>query len=170
MRDIAGTVFGVEGNDAGRRAALDLIHALKGQSLELEGDQMAAYHAAAAIASNFVVGLLDAASELLASVGISHEQAVAALVPLAQGALDNVADRGVVSGLTGPIRRGDVDTVERHLRALSIASQDLVELYRRLGVRIVAVARQAEGADIAKLDQVESLLTNKPLSTSVANS
>jgi predicted short-subunit dehydrogenase-like oxidoreductase (DUF2520 family) len=157
MRPLAGTVFGVEGDDRGRAASLQLVSAVGGAALELSGEQMAAYHTAAAMASNYVVALIDAAANVLATAGIERADAVAALVPLARGSLDNVAARGVVGGLTGPIKRGDRDTVGRHLAALA-ATPELDALYRALGQRTVALARQAADADSADLDAIEGQL------------
>src|SRR5690606_29840524 len=81
MRALAGTVFGVEGDDAGRRAAKALVHKLGGRALELHGPRMAAYHAAASIASNYLVVLLDLAAELLGQAGVEPTMAMEALIP-----------------------------------------------------------------------------------------
>ena len=146
MRTLKGTVFGVEGDERGRAAARALVAILGGQALALDGAQMPAYHAAAAFASNYVVALIDAAAVALGRAGLSEREAIAALVPLAQGALANVAERGVAAGLTGPIRRGDELTVARHLEALS-GDPSLVELYEALARRTVEIAARLEGAE-----------------------
>lgn len=157
MRSLPGTVFGVEGDAAGRPVAHNLVQSIGGTALELSSEQMAAYHAAAAMASNYVVALIDAAAAVLATAGIDQRDAVAALVPLARGSLDNVAERGVVDGLTGPIQRGDRATVNRHLEALA-ATPELAGLYRALGRRTLALARAAKAADSPDLDAIEGLL------------
>ncbi|HTM23234.1 MAG TPA: DUF2520 domain-containing protein, partial [Kofleriaceae bacterium] len=156
MRELGGTVFGVEGDERGRAMVRLLVAALGGKVLELEGPQMAAYHAAAAVASNYLVALVDAAVELLAAGGVEEADALAALVPLAEGALANVKRRGLVDGLTGPIRRGDQATVARHLAALP---PSLAPLYRQLGLRTLALARRLGEAPEADLDAIETLLT-----------
>jgi predicted short-subunit dehydrogenase-like oxidoreductase (DUF2520 family) len=158
MRALRGTIFGVEGDERGRRDALTLITALGARALELDGVQISAYHAAAAIASNYTVVLLDAAAELLAGVGIAREHAMEALVPLVEGTLANVRERGPEAALTGPIRRGDRETVERHLAALA-GDAELDSLYRELGRRAVALARRApEPAPAESLDAVDTIL------------
>jgi predicted short-subunit dehydrogenase-like oxidoreductase (DUF2520 family) len=158
MRTMKGTVFGVEGDERGRRDARALVAAMGGHALELGGVEVAAYHAAAAIASNYLVVLVEAAAELFAGVGIAPEQATEALVSLASGTLENVRQRGADAALTGPIRRGDWTTVERHLAALD-SRPDLAELYRSLGRRALALARRApEAAPAEALDRVEALL------------
>jgi len=146
MRSMKGTVFGIEGDDRGRHMAHALVGAVGGIGLDLDGHQMAAYHAAAAIAANYAVALIDAAVAALRASGVAEEQAVAALVPLAQGALANVTERGIAGGLTGPIRRGDELTVARHLEALA-HDPSLIDLYRVLGRRTVALAERVQGQD-----------------------
>lgn len=146
MRSLKGTVFGVEGDERGRAAAQMLVQAVGGQALALDGAQMPAYHAACAFASNYVVALIDAAVATLARAGLGETEAIAALIPLAQGALTNVAERGIAGGLTGPIRRGDEITVARHLDAIA-GAPDLIELYEALGRRTAAIAARLEGAD-----------------------
>jgi predicted short-subunit dehydrogenase-like oxidoreductase (DUF2520 family) len=157
MTELAGTYMGVEGDRAGRAAAEALARALGGQVFELCADKMAAYHAAAAIASNLSVALLDAAVELAGEAGISSDVAAPALAALARQSLDAAASRGAEGGLTGPIRRGDVDTVRRHLEAIGDAPA-LFELYRDLGRRAVAIARRAEPNLGAALDAIDDLL------------
>jgi predicted short-subunit dehydrogenase-like oxidoreductase (DUF2520 family) len=160
MRALKGTVFGVEGDEAGRATANKLIHALGGIVLALDGRQMAAYHAAAALASNYLVATLDAAASVLASAGVGEKEAAQALVPLAEGALKNIALHGTTGGLTGPVRRGDAATVSRHLEALH-ASPALAEIYRVLARRAVEIAGRIDGPDApdrAGLDAIRTIL------------
>ena len=79
MRALKGSVFGVEGDAAGRTAAGKLVTAIGGVVLALDGSQMAAYHAAAALASNYLVSAFDAAAAVLASAGVAPQQAAQAL-------------------------------------------------------------------------------------------
>jgi predicted short-subunit dehydrogenase-like oxidoreductase (DUF2520 family) len=155
MRTLRGTVFGVEGDAAGLRAAGLLVAALGGTALELSGERMAAYHAAAAVASNYVVVLLDLAAALLGDAGVEPSAAASALLPLVEGTLANVRERGTLAALTGPVRRGDAGTVARHLEALA-GRPELRELYRALGRHAAAMTRRADAG--AASDEVERLL------------
>ena len=156
MRTLKGTVFGVEGDDIGRTTASKLVAALGGVTLALDGTQMAAYHAAAALASNYVVAAVDAAAAVLATVGVPPEKAAIALVPLAEGALRNVATHGTTGGLTGPVRRGDIETVQRHLDALR-GHPDLAEVYRALARRAVEIAARIDGRDAPNRDGLDAI-------------
>jgi predicted short-subunit dehydrogenase-like oxidoreductase (DUF2520 family) len=161
MRALKGTVFGVEGDDVGRATAAKLVGAVNGVVLALDSTQMATYHAAAALASNYIVAAIDAAAAVLAGAGVAPERAAQALVPLAEGALRNIATHGTTGGLTGPVRRGDLATVIRHLEAVR-DRPDLAEIYRVLARRAVEIATRIDGRDApdrAGLDAIRSLLT-----------
>ena len=127
--------------------------------LPLEQTQMASYHCAAALASNYIVSALDAAAQVLAGAGVSPTQALQALVPLAEGALRNVAAKGTAQGLTGPIRRGDFETIQRHLDAIA-SRPDLIEIYRALARHTLEIAMRLDGPDapdragLAKIRQI----------------
>ena len=121
---------------------------------------MAAYHAAAALASNYIVAAIDAAAAVLAGVGVAQDRAAQALIPLAEGALHNIAAHGTTRGLTGPVRRGDLATVSRHLEALR-DRPDLAEIYRVLARRAVEIAARLDGPDAPDrtgLDAIRALL------------
>lgn len=160
MRSLKGTVFGVEGDELGKHTAGRLVEALGGVVLALDSAQMASYHAAAALASNYVVAAIDAAAAVLAASGVSQDDAARALVPLAEGALRNVSAHGTTGGLTGPVRRGDAPTIQRHLEALR-GKPELVEIYRALARRAVEIAGRIDGRDApdrAGLDAIRALL------------
>jgi predicted short-subunit dehydrogenase-like oxidoreductase (DUF2520 family) len=160
MRALKGTVFGIEGDDIGRATAERLVGALGGVVLPLDGTQMAAYHAAAAVASNYVVAAIDTAAQILATAGVAPDKAAQALVPLAEGALRNISAHGTTAGLTGPVRRGDAETIRRHLEALR-TRPELVETYRALARRAVEIAARIDGPDApdrAGLDAIRALL------------
>lgn len=86
--------------------------------VRIEAENKALYHAGAVFASNFVVTVLDAAIQLFEQVGFTEEEARRGLMPLVYGSVDNVARSGAEKALTGPVARGDVATVAKHLEAL----------------------------------------------------
>src|SRR2546425_11409255 len=96
------------------------------------------YHAAAVYASNFVDVVVAEGVRLLQEIGWTEGEATRALMPLVEGAVANIRRQGPVEALTGPIRRGDAETVARHLRAL-----DRPDLYRMLGLVALRIAREA---------------------------
>ena len=155
--ELGGTVFGVEGDEPGRDAALRLVRRLGGEALELDAGQLARYHAAAVLVSNHAVGLVDAGAELLMSVGLPRDEAVHALAGLLASAAANLQEVGLPKALTGPIARGDVDGVARHLLALA-PSRELLALYRTTARRVTKVAAEKGGATADALERIRALL------------
>ena len=102
-------------SDAARRLAAEPA---MGEVVELPESGRVAYHAAAAIASNYLVVLADLAGRLAASAG-AGEGAERLFVPILRQTLRHLEARGAASALTGPIRRGDAETVAAHLGVLS---------------------------------------------------
>ena len=105
------------------------------------------YHAAATVASNHLVALLAQAARLADTAGVP----AAALLPLVHSTLENIETLGPGTALTGPVARGDVDTVRRHLDALpddeKPASRALAEQARRLAGRDDPAMRHALEGD-----------------------
>lgn len=91
------------------------------------------YHAAAVMASNYVVALVDAAVMLMRAAGIGEETARRALAPLVEASSSNALRQGPVEALTGPVQRGDVETLRLHMRALQKAPDRLREFYAAAG-------------------------------------
>jgi len=109
---------------------------LGSRTVRLEGVDRALYHAAAVVASNDVVALMSAASRTWGLAGLPLDEARDALAPLLRGAAENISAHSLPDALTGPVKRGDAGTVERHLEALA-GAPDLLELYRRLGAELL---------------------------------
>jgi predicted short-subunit dehydrogenase-like oxidoreductase (DUF2520 family) len=154
-----GTVFGVEGDERGRAVAHGLVQSLGGTALEIGGEGMALYHAAASLASNYLVVLFDAALDSMAAAGVPREVATAALQPLVASTVENLARTGLPRALTGPIARGDAGTVGRHLRALATRAPELLPLYKLLGERAVVLARAKGDAPTEGLAQIALALS-----------
>ena len=98
------------------------------------------YHLAAAMASNFMVTLLGMVQEVLGTVGIDRADGMAMLAPLLQGTLDNLVAHGPEDALTGPVARGDIETLRQHGLALRAHVPQLVPAYAALSVATVRLA------------------------------
>ena len=97
----------------------EVVAELHGQIVRVAEGDWASYHAAAVIAANHLVALLGQVERVAATIGAP----LAAYLDLARGALDDVADLGPAAALTGPVSRGDADTVQRHIDALPEAER-----------------------------------------------
>jgi predicted short-subunit dehydrogenase-like oxidoreductase (DUF2520 family) len=104
---------------------------------EVPEESRAAYHAAAAMASNFLIALEASAERLLEGAGIEDGREL--LAPLVLRSAANWAEHGS-GALTGPIARGDEETVHRHLEAIGEIAPELADSYRAMAERTRSVA------------------------------
>jgi predicted short-subunit dehydrogenase-like oxidoreductase (DUF2520 family) len=118
------------------------------------------YHAGAVFASNYFVVVEAVAQRLLRHAGLSDAEAWQALQPLVQGTLDNLVRDGPPAALTGPVARGDVATIARHLESLTL---DDANLYRALGRAALELARKRGLDDATAAAVAEALATDLPL-------
>jgi predicted short-subunit dehydrogenase-like oxidoreductase (DUF2520 family) len=141
---VPGSFCAVEGDQAALPVVRELVTDLGGFLTEITPEGKTLYHAAAVAASNYLVTLMNLALELNNLSGIEPDVSFKALLPLIKGTLDNVDTKGIPDALTGPIARGDVDTVAAHLEAIGERVPRLLVLYRTLGLYTVELA-QAKG-------------------------
>ena len=127
-RIAAGTGFAVEAAPEAAALASRLVADLGGAELEVPAANRAAYHAAAVIAANLGMTMLAEAVDLLEANGIPRADGLQGLGALVRGGLEASMDRGLPGGLTGPVARGDLDTIAGHLEALK-ADRELRRAY-----------------------------------------
>ncbi len=142
VRALPQTHFFVEGDPAAVALLERVGRSISNRATRINSKDKALYHAGAAVASNFLVAIVDYAVELFSWAGISRDDALKALLPLIQGTVDNLKSVGLPDALTGPIARGDIGTVRRHVRALEALPGNAIRLYRNLARKTVEVALQ----------------------------
>ena len=141
------------------RQLQSLARKLKARPRKVAGPDRAGYHAAAVFASNFLDVVIAQGVRELERIGWSRKEATAALLPLVDGAVANIRRKGTVRALTGPIRRGDGETVRRHLEAV-----ERPDLYRILALIALEIAQEA-GLDPAGAERVRRALTREVAAT-----
>jgi predicted short-subunit dehydrogenase-like oxidoreductase (DUF2520 family) len=143
--DLRGITFAVEAQGHLREWLHALTEALGGRALDLNAADRARYHASAALASNALVALLADAASLWTDFGWSRADALRALLPLVRGTVANLDALGLPRALTGPVERGDIDTVRAHLDALADGPPAITETYRQLSRRALDLAVEKGG-------------------------
>jgi predicted short-subunit dehydrogenase-like oxidoreductase (DUF2520 family) len=126
---------------AGDPSVADIARALGLRPFELDDDDRGRYHAAAVVASNHLVALLGQVERLAARCGVPFE----AFAPLVSGSVQNAFSIGPAAALTGPVARGDLATVEQHLRDLDPAERDAYRTLAREAARLTG--RRDTGLD-----------------------
>lgn len=137
MKNIA---WGIEGDAGAVREARTMARFLGGRALILKAEEKALYHAACVFASNYAVTLIAMAGEIAKASGIAGREFRKAIRPLIESSMRNALERSPLEALTGPIERGDENTIRKHLKALRRALPRLVEAYSSLGSQSVELA------------------------------
>ncbi len=132
----------IEGHEKYRDELISLFSGMGLKTGVIGEEDKAKYHAAASIVSNMVCGIFDMAERLLMECGFSEKSAENALSGLFLDNAKGIVKRGAASQLTGPIERGDIDTVKKHLDTLS--AQDR-EAYKALAVLVLDLAKKKNG-------------------------
>lgn len=172
---LRGASYCIEGHKLAVSLAQNIVRDFAGESFHIKTEHKALYHAAAVIASPHLVALFDLALELLGISGMDRDNAGKLLLSLIESTMKNLHARPGFQGfrdpswaLTGTFVRGDVGTVERHLKALSRGKpkppREALELYKLLGLRSLQIAKRA-GLDPKKISKITKLLkATKPAS------
>jgi len=136
-----GIIAAIEGEENAIHIARQIAADLGSISLTIKTDGKTLYHAAAVVASNYLVALQDLAFKLLQISGIPEKSAFQVLGPLISGTLSNIEKVGTVKALTGPIVRGDSETVKKHVDEIGSMAPELLTLYRTKGRHTVNIAK-----------------------------
>lgn len=139
-----GTWCGMEGDDPALEILRPAFEAIGGRPVQIHAQDKLIYHAAAVFASNYLVTLLDAALQGYMKAGIPEALAREMILPLAKGTVENVIRIGPEAALTGPIARGDYDTVKRQYKALGAWNTHNARLYKLMGLHTARLARRRQ--------------------------
>ena len=162
--------FGVEGEPAAVEAAMALARAVGRPVLDVPTAGKPLYHAAGVAAANFVVALAALAGRLLAASGArtggdpgveQGQNPLKPLLPLMRAALENTDRLGPTRALTGPVARGDVDTVSFHLQAFAEVSPSPEHAYRALSRELLGLVDQMapeQQPEQARIEMMRRLL------------
>jgi predicted short-subunit dehydrogenase-like oxidoreductase (DUF2520 family) len=142
---LPGSWCAIEGDDEVERITVSLGM----RPVRIDPSQRVGYHAAATVASNHLVALLAQAMRVAVDAGLPPE----ALLPLVRATVDNVAALGPQVALTGPVARGDIETVRRHLEALPADEQ---RAYRAVAARASVLSGHDDAAMVELLDEGDS--------------
>jgi predicted short-subunit dehydrogenase-like oxidoreductase (DUF2520 family) len=148
--------IGIDGDDPARATSRRLAGHLGARTLDIPSGGKSMYHAAAVMSSNFPVVLAAIASDVLTSLGIPERSAENAVHGLMEAAVTNLADSSAAEALTGPVVRGETETVIRHLTALR-SNADARAVYKRLSLAALSIAAE-RGVPRETIDEMQKVL------------
>lgn len=161
IENLPGSVFSIEGDKEAYDVAVCLVETLEGEYFFINRESKPLYHAGACVVSNYLVTLIDFGVKLLESTGIPRNMATKALIPLINGTIKNIENIGIPKALTGPIARGDVSTIVKHLTCLEDMAPELIKLYCWLGFYTAQIALQKGTIDHKLMEEFQNLFSKE---------
>jgi len=161
MENLPGSTFALEAKEPLLSMLKEFTSLLNGNWVELKPGDKVLYHAAAVFACNYLVTLVKLALDLWLDFGVSSKEATRALLPLLQGTINNIDNIGLPDCLTGPVARGDLGTIKRHLNALEVKSPSLLTTYKELGLQTIPIALAKGKVNEQKAEEMKALLSLK---------
>jgi predicted short-subunit dehydrogenase-like oxidoreductase (DUF2520 family) len=158
VRNLPGSFFGVTVDPSLTTWADGFVRSLGGIPFFVADEDRPLYHAAACVVSNYFVALLAMAEKMYGLLGLSEEEAKKAFWPLLTATMGNIDQKGVVSSLTGPIARGDLGTLKKHMESMETRIPELLPLYKSLGQMTAHVAERQGRLEEEKIAMIKSLL------------
>jgi predicted short-subunit dehydrogenase-like oxidoreductase (DUF2520 family) len=163
IKNLPGSYFRIEADPEALKTAKEIVKALGGIELAMpkwssDKESAALYHAGAVAASNYFVALVDYGLKFYQALGADKKDALKAVLPLIRGTLDNIETLGIPDALTGPIMRGDTQTVRDHLDAMQKRTPELMGLYKELARQTVSVARDKGSITREKAEELLRLV------------
>lgn len=158
INNIPGSYFGVTADTKALKPAKNIIRKIGGIPIIVRAEQKPLYHAAACMASNYLVSLIHITETIYTSIGFRKKDARKAFMPLIYGSLKNVEKSGCVLALTGPIARGDYTTVEKHIKAIREKLPQYSYFYSSLGLQTLKIAQQKGTLNALQAKKIKTLL------------
>jgi predicted short-subunit dehydrogenase-like oxidoreductase (DUF2520 family) len=158
INNIPGSTFAIEADEPLSSILKEMSTALEGDWVILKAGDKVLYHAAAVFACNYLVTLVKLATDLWQTFGVPPAQAIKALMPLLRGTLSNIENVGLPNCLTGPIARGDLGTISRHLESLEKQAPPLLNIYKELGRETIPISLGKGKIDLQRAEELKALL------------
>jgi len=170
LKELEDIYFSIEGDILEDSSIISVLKLIGNKYFVRKAEDSSTYHLASVFVSNLALSLLDIGTSYLKKLGLDDEEALNALKPLIKGNIDSIYAKGFVNSLTGPIARGDITTIEKHISALDDKDKDLYKILSFNLLKLVAL-RDKNNADITEnieecfydmenKSQIENVLSN----------
>jgi predicted short-subunit dehydrogenase-like oxidoreductase (DUF2520 family) len=132
--------FCIEGDKEAVEIGKIMASQISGKFFTIDTREKSLYHAAAVFASNFINTVVFASFSIFKDIGVPEKDILEIISPLIKGTVNNIEKLGVVNSLTGPVVRGDIKTVEAHIKGFEESDNGFLELYRTLTEHTINLA------------------------------
>ncbi|MCK4534848.1 MAG: DUF2520 domain-containing protein, partial [Syntrophobacterales bacterium] len=158
IENIPGSTFSITAEGEMKDWAIRIVRDLGGMPFFVSEDNKPLYHAAACMASNYLVTLMNMVEGIYQQLGMDADEATRSFWPLVRGTMKNMEDRGIEKSLTGPIARGDSGTIRRHLKILKSKMPELLDVYCEMGLFAVDIGLKNNTLSKDRAEEIKSLL------------
>ena len=155
--DFQDIYFSVQGDEEAYELLEDVAGKLGAHTIQISAGQKSRLHAAAVFASNYLATLLETATEIAASDELTREEAGKMLLPLIKTTLHNAETDSFGDALTGPIKRGDLQTVQKHLELLK-GNRNFLDMYCSLGRQALRIAERNGSIEETTAEKMRTIL------------
>lgn len=152
-KELSNSYFTIEGAEKYLTKIKELFQNMGNKVIVLDKENKVKYHAAAAVCSNLVVGIISMSENLLKECGFDAESAHKAIIPIIQGNMEHIVRDGTINALTGPVERNDITTVKKHLECLQGNEK---ETYISVSREVLKVAKRKNKN--SNYDEMEEIL------------
>jgi predicted short-subunit dehydrogenase-like oxidoreductase (DUF2520 family) len=135
-----GIYYGINGSTKAIVKAERLVADLEGKAIEIPEDMKSLYHVACVFASGYMLTFLNVIKELSQSIHLKASW-TEVFGPLMTNAMENMVKTSTSDAITGPILRGDIETIEEHLKTLSLHAPQFIPLYTVTGIEMARIAK-----------------------------
>jgi predicted short-subunit dehydrogenase-like oxidoreductase (DUF2520 family) len=157
MERMKGVTFAVEAHGWLLETLEGMARDLGGRPISIKPEDRVLYHMSAVMACGYLAALVDSAAGLWERMGLTKEEGMRALEPIARATLENLVTLGPQKAVTGPIVRGDLETVRRHMEGLAVRAPGLASLYLSLAEASLSLAEGRVGGSKAR--EMEAVLS-----------
>jgi len=153
--------FGTEGDSVAIEKASQIINDLKGHQIIVPKELKPVYHLACIMASNYMVSLMVPVIEIFKKMKYSEQEALKMLFPILSTTLTNLRNHGIEKSLSGPILRGDIGTIEKHLEILSTEFPFYKSIYQQLAQIVLELKSVREKLSSEKYEAIMQLVNER---------
>tara|TARA_B100001013_G_C24588977_1_gene433966 strand:+ start:83 stop:1015 length:933 start_codon:yes stop_codon:yes gene_type:complete len=155
---LLGITFAIDGSLPLLSTLTEMASELGGQSIVIEPHHRTLYHLSGFLACGAVTALINQAVGLWAIMGYTKDQGLEVLLPILKSTVNGLETQGLLGAMTGPISRGDIGTVQKHLNALEDQSPELISLYCNLALTAIKMTNTNEGIYQTNAQDITRLL------------
>ncbi len=158
INSLPGATFAIEAEQPLRAFLEEAALALGGRHISLNPGDRLLYHTSAVMTSGFTVTLLKLATDLWEKLGFSRHEALTAMLPLLKGTVKGLESVGIPNALTGPLARGDIGIIEKHIEELERRAPEVLPAYCQLALAQIPIAIDKGSLRTSAAKRIQTLL------------